>query len=92
MKTYYLHSTTKSGHRFTLAARNNEDNVIFIGIAVCSKKDKFCKKVGRNIAEIRLNTRKLEKAYERGYVDTVKLNGDIASSLRNFAEQYAKKH
>ena len=54
MKTYYLHSTAKSGRRFTLAATVKDDNLL-IGSALCSNKDQFCRRIGRNISEGRLN-------------------------------------
>lgn len=91
MKTYYLHSETKTGNKFTLAAQQRDD-IILVGIAICSSKDKFCKRTGRSIAETRLNTHKLDKAYEKGYVDTLNVKKDLITTLRLFAEEYAENN
>lgn len=52
MKPYFIHSTAKSGRRFTLAAYVDNTNGyhLRIGTALCSKQDQFVKLTGRNKA------------------------------------------
>lgn len=49
-KNYYYYGK-KNGKRVCLAGVPNEDRSLHIGIAECSKKDNFNKKLGRKIAE-----------------------------------------
>ena len=48
MDTIFIHSTTKSGRRFTIAGVP-DGNKLKIGMSICNPKDQFCKKIGRNI-------------------------------------------
>lgn len=51
METIFVHSTTKSGRRFTVAAVQSDDqDKARIGLAICNPCDQFCKKIGRTIA------------------------------------------
>jgi len=62
MKPIIIHSKTKSGKRFTAVAtmngspadygytRKEDCYIITVGYALCSDKDSFNKKMGRNIA------------------------------------------
>ena len=62
MKPYFIHSTAKSGRRFTLAAYvdNTNGHYLRIGTALCSKQDQFVKLTGRNKALGRAKSNKLE--------------------------------
>lgn len=51
----YFHGRTVDGYRFTLAGKYDDDeDMLLLGVAVCSKKDQFSKKKGRFLAECRL--------------------------------------
>lgn len=78
MKTYYLHSKTARGNRFTLAARPTGGHIL-IGIAKCSKRDHFNKKIGRMISEGRLN---------KGVVYV--RDGELPKVLREFAKEFSE--
>ena len=55
-KTFFFHGITKDKHRFTLCGKEGKSFKWFIcSISICSKNDIFVKKIGRNIAEGRLN-------------------------------------
>jgi len=43
---YYFHGVSQDGSRFTVAGQY-EDEKLIVGIALCSKKDQFVKKLGR---------------------------------------------
>ena len=80
MKTYFVHSTAKSGKRFTLAAKLIEDEM-FVASAVCSKKDNFSRKIGRLISEGRLNKGK-------GFL--VLQDDDFIKVLNKYSKQFAE--
>ena len=56
-KVYYFHYRfyTTGWRAFTFAIRKNANSHIEIGTAMCSPKDQFCRKIGREIALGRLN-------------------------------------
>jgi len=45
----FIHSKDKEGNKFTVAY-SLENSILTIGLAICSHKDQFCKKIGRAIA------------------------------------------
>ena len=57
---FYYHGETADGYRFTIAGNytsSNDDNeidTIAMGISLCSKKDQFIKKTGRQKAKGRI--------------------------------------
>jgi hypothetical protein len=51
MKTYYIYETAKKSKRRLSIAAFISENQLCIGVAQCSKKDQFNKKIGRAIAE-----------------------------------------
>ena len=55
----YLHIRNHVGHSYTLAYRNSvkgkKVNFIEVAVAVCSPKDQYSRKLGRILAESRLN-------------------------------------
>jgi hypothetical protein len=58
-KTLFFHTPqderVKSLHRYTLAGLV-KDNVLYLGIARCGRKDTFKRSTGRKIAEIRMKS------------------------------------
>jgi hypothetical protein len=52
--TYYFYGQTTDNQRFAVAARMYEENTYILGISLCSLKDNFNKKLGRTIAEGRV--------------------------------------
>lgn len=54
---YYRRGYTSDEARFTLAARK-EDKQMIMAASLCSYKDNFCKKKGRDIATGRLKKQK----------------------------------
>jgi len=57
-KVLFYHGKTTDGRRFTVAGKfdgKDKDAHINIGIALCSEKDQFVKKLGRIKAEGRMN-------------------------------------
>ena len=52
-RDYFFHGVTTDHRRFTLCARENGD-FMNVTIALCSHKDNFCKKIGRDISRGRL--------------------------------------
>jgi len=57
MKTLFCHPKFESSERFTVAGIV-EDSTLKIGVALCSSRDKFQKKIGRSIAEGRIKAGK----------------------------------
>ena len=54
-KVYFHHGTSIDGYKFTIAGRfpteSPIEDTLCAGIAICSSKDAFNKKLGRTIAE-----------------------------------------
>lgn len=80
MKTYFVHSKTKSGKRFTMAGKE-KNGVMVIGLSVCSPRDHFVKKLGRTIAEGR--------ADKRSYAVVTSV---CVKSLYKLAEEFAENN
>jgi len=53
METFYYHTKENENGRRGTFAGVVEDNVIKIGLSVCSAKDQFQKRIGRSISENR---------------------------------------
>lgn len=58
MKEFIFHGKNKDNRRFTVVGYCDEaqPNSVKFGVAVCSKKDNFCKKTGRLLATQRANS------------------------------------
>jgi hypothetical protein len=63
-KTMFYHGVTPDGYRFTIAGVYEEANRLKLGISLCTKRDHFCKKLGRKIAEGRMGS---PKRHGNGY-------------------------
>jgi hypothetical protein len=59
--TYYYHGKTSEGRSFTIAGKFDHKENIELGIGLCSAKDTLNRKLGRKIAEGRL-----ESAHDKG--------------------------
>lgn len=91
-KTLFYHGETTDGNRFTVAGRYDDD-VLRLGISVCSKKDQFRKKLGRARSQGRLDCNCDSKGKR-----TIALYTDhpVTLKYRNsngmFSEHYYKGH
>lgn len=62
MSVKFIHTTTAAigvngkigDRRMTIACSELFGNALHIGVAVCSKRDRFCKRIGRMIAHGRM--------------------------------------
>ena len=82
MKTLFIHSTSDSGYKFTLAGEVYEDH-IRVGLAKCGKKDNFNKKLGRTISKGRI---KKNKCRVWGFN-----SNDPVKRMREIALEYSKE-
>ena len=90
--TLFYHGVTNDGYRFTIAGRfqpmlweaqDPDQDVIMLGISLCSKCNQFVKKLGRIRAEGRMKSKTmLGRTYFSLYQETMPLNW--------FADQKAK--
>jgi len=54
LKIYYFHEKTVDGNKFTVSAYIDKNENVIISVALCSKKDNFCRKIGRSVSSGRL--------------------------------------
>lgn len=83
-ETFFAHQRTNDGKGFTIAFRADPDtNTIVFAKAQCSERDNFSKRIGRDVAEGRLNAHKRIGAIA-GDIDVKNLNpGEVAKLLLN---------
>ena len=91
MKTYYLHSKTDGGRRFTVAGLVEQQKDCYVvngGVALCSGKDQFVKRIGRDIASGRARKK-------QNFVKVFKREPEPQSVVRyikQFSEVFAKEN
>ena len=91
MKTYYLHSKTDGGRRFTVAGLVEQQKDCYVvngGVALCSQKDQFIKRIGRDIASGRARKNKnFVKIFEKEPTPQ-----SVVSCIKQFGEVFAKEN
>ncbi len=95
-KVLFYHGNTTDNYRFTIAGRfqpmieNNIDqdqDVIMLGISLCSRSNQFTKRLGRIRAEGRMKSKSiLGRTYYSLYQETMPLNWFADQKSRVFNE------
>jgi len=79
---YRFYSSPESETRVTVVGKRIDDDKFAFAVSKCSKKDAFVRKIGRSIAEGRLNKGKFFKILTVNDDERVKIKDFVAVAMK----------